>query len=91
MSEDRRSEYPRLVGLGHIPGSARNSMADLSHASPHEVPVLSYLPVQAVPARSIALPGSDGQPGSEVATLYDPPLVMEVVPERIKRYERKTR
>jgi hypothetical protein len=58
------------------------------------------LPVQAVPISDtgidpnfhlINLPGDDGEPGSEVVTLYDPPNIEGFVPDDIKRYERKTR
>jgi len=65
--------------LGHIPGSARNSTANLSHASPQAVPALSTTP-----------PASDGQPGSEVVTFYDAPPVRELLPGDVKRHQRKT-
>jgi len=60
------------------------------HASPHGVSAVPLL-VKAEPISMIALPGSDGQPGSEVAKTCDGPIVEALVPDGIKRYEGKTR
>jgi len=70
-------------------------MADL-HASPHSVsadPLAKAVPTSNVidHAHLIAPPDGDGQAGLEVATLYDAPLVMELVPKGVERYKRKTR
>ncbi|OJA08912.1 hypothetical protein AZE42_07366 [Rhizopogon vesiculosus] len=101
VSESGRSEYRKHTGPVHsLPGSVHSSRADLHHGSPNKVSVPLGLPVQAVPVSDSGIdtnvhftvpPGSDGEPGSEVITLYDELAVMELVPEKIKRYEGKTR
>ncbi|OAX35810.1 hypothetical protein K503DRAFT_784809 [Rhizopogon vinicolor AM-OR11-026] len=102
VSESGRSEYRKHTGPVHsLSGSVHGSRADLHHGSPNKVSFPLGLPFQAVPVSDSGIdtnvhftvpPGSDGEPGSEVITLYQDELaVMELVPGEIKRYEGKIR
>lgn len=97
-SESRRSEYRKHVGPVH--SFVHSSLADLHHGSINRISVPLGLPVQAVPISDTGIdpnfhliipPGDDGEPGSEVVTLYDPPKIEAFVPDDIKRYDRATR
>ncbi|KAG2155610.1 hypothetical protein DEU56DRAFT_315523 [Suillus clintonianus] len=97
-------EFPRLhfftpyrihTGPSHLRPVSVSSITDLpSETVP--VPLNSLARARTVldPAADHHIhltvpPGSDGQPGSDVLTLHDGPLIAEMVADGVRRYERR--